>query len=134
MDKKVTSKDFLKLAKENEFFFWHFMIDNQSLELHSYYTADAEICSKINKLKFFVDEYNLPYFESNMKDEIDFITDLNPEFLNHAWNKEHKKFSPVILGFHRKRLIETTWTTCYCLEGFLQLVLKVNPNFIINQN
>lgn len=130
----ITSKDFEKIAIENEYFLWHFTIENPMLEIQSYFTEDFSINPSINKLKFIIDGFKIPYFESKVKEEIDFLNYLSPELSRKSFTTNAGKFNPVIIGFNKRRIVQTTFNTCYCAEGLIDLIHQLNPNFLSNND
>lgn len=128
-DYKITSKDFRKIASTNQFFFWHFTIDDKPwLELHPY---EVHMVTPVipNPLIEIVDTFNIPYFESEVKKEVDFIIQLKNGFVKRVWNPK-QGFAPVILAFKGYKLLYNTWDDfCYCSEGFIDMIYNTNPDY-----
>ena len=137
---KVTHKDFFKLAKEHDYFLWHFLQKNQNegrTVLRSIYEGDDE--DTINPLNILFKEINIPYFESYTEDSIDFLHELgipydklwNPNF-NFILKTNDTKFHPLVIGFKKFEKIKTTLEVCYCLDGVLKIIGELNPDLILN--
>jgi hypothetical protein len=131
MEKRIiTVNDFQSVARNNEYFLWHFMQKNQeesSLLLYSYFDKRE---GEENKIKEIMDLVNIPYFESYTEDSIDFLNGLGIPYEN-LWspknmtpNSFHKTFNPIIIGFKKFNKIKTTQDICYCVEGVLEIILK----------
>ena len=123
--KRITSNDFLNVAKEHEYFIWHFFNGNPRLILRSYYDS-----SRItHTLKEIVDLMKFPYFESEVYKEIDFLMNLDDVFLKKMFNKNRP--NPVIIGFKKTKPVANTYDTCYCMGGFIDVIGLTNPEFLL---
>ena len=69
---KVTCGDYFKLAKENEFFLWHFVQKKQN-EGTLVLSTILEETKETNQLPLILDNIDIPYFESYTEDSIDFL-------------------------------------------------------------
>lgn len=124
---KVTYKEFDRISEEHEYYLWHFLSpDRDARTLRS--LLDEEDKGKRNDLTQLFEFINIPYFESNTPESMDFLDRLgiNPKLL---WAKGHH-FSPLIVGFKRKRMISSTLETCYCVEGVVDLIAKMDLELI----
>jgi len=142
MERKIiTIDDFHDVARNNEYFLWHFLQKEQSstiLGLFSYFDTRENYNNPINTL---LSTYNIPYYESYTEDSIDFLNNLGYPY-NKLWNKHqsdgfghikrNELFSPVIIGFKRFKNVKSTLDTCYCLEGAVEVIGELNPEFLIN--
>jgi hypothetical protein len=137
---KVTHKDFMRIAKENDFFLWHFLQKNQGegeLLIRSVY--EGENLSSTNQINLLLKEIQVPYFESYTEDSIDFLHELgipydrlwNPNF-NFTDNNIHAQYHPVIIGFKKFQKVETTFDVCYCIDGVVKIIGKISPELILN--
>lgn len=139
--KKVKVEDFKKIASNYEFYIWNFLQREQNettLGMFSYFD-DSQNEIKTNLTKYTLDGIEIPYFESYTEESMDFLLDFNiPHsflFRQHDKNKilEHKrKFSPIFLGFNKYKLIGGSNEACYCPDYLIELVFKMNPEFILN--
>jgi len=125
----ITIKDYEKISKDNEYFIWNFISKKEQshLEIYSYF---KEYGVK-HELKALLDLIDIPYFESYTEDSFDFLVNLeiNPDGL---WTR-NIGFNPVLVGFNKKRKITSTLNGhCYCKEGILDLILDLNPKFILD--
>jgi hypothetical protein len=141
MEKRIiTVNDFQSVARNNEYFLWHFMQKNQeesSLLLYSYFDKRE---GEENKIKEIMDLVNIPYFESYTEDSIDFLNALGIPYEN-LWspknmtpNSFHKTFNPIIIGFKKFNKIKTTQDICYCVEGVLEIISELNPEILFTVN
>jgi len=145
---KVTVNDFQKITRENEYFLWHFLMEEQQdslLDLWSIFeTKDKHHIgyhplNHFNKLDILLSEVNVPYFESYVKDSMDFLINLgfSSKVLYQPPNDgrpipKRWFYQPVVIAFKRTRMITSTHKTCYCVEGITELILKLNPNLLNN--
>jgi hypothetical protein len=145
---KVKVEVFEKIAKENEYFLWHFLGKDQSgpdsiLGLWSYF--DIKLKDKDDQyphaVRVLIDEFpKVPYFESYTEDSMDFLINLGlnvGELFRIPPDQSIKPlprsffYNPVVLGFHRRRLVYHTHKTCYCVEGMLEVIEKLNPELLV---
>lgn len=138
---RVKHSDFKKLAKEHEHFIWHFLQKEQNesfLGLISYFDEPNDD-TKFHQIKFFLENVEIPYFESYTEESMDFLLDfgLNPSFL-YVPNKpdrppveRKRKFSPVLTGFNRYKMVGNSFDLCYCIDYLTELTYKLNPKYII---
>jgi hypothetical protein len=135
----VTVKDYQRIAKENEYFLWHFVQKNQqnnSLAMYSFFTDEK----KENTLLPVIDKIDIPYFESYTEESIDFLINLGLSASN-LWKTppsnqkyipQEYYYSPVILTFHKSLFKNSTFETCYCFEGLIELIGLLNPKFLLD--
>jgi hypothetical protein len=142
---RVTIKDYQKIAKENEFFLWHFVQKNQennALSMYSVFTDEKskEDKNKENNLLSVLNKIDIPYFESYTEESIDFLINLglpatflwNAPFSNKKYVPQEFYFSPVILTFHKSLFKNSTFETCYCFEGLIDIIGLLNPKFLLD--
>ena len=124
----VKVEDFDRIARNNEYFFWHFTTpQNQKLTFQPYYKDTGELPHPIKNI---VDTLQIPYFESEVLESVDFICDLKSGYSKFIYGPNKGVYNPVILGFKRKNLLHGTWDGfCYCDEGFINLIFATNPKF-----
>ena len=138
---EVSVKDFYKIAKENEYFLWHFLQKGQELtklSLWSIFKENKVIHQDVeNALVHILDKINIPYFESYAEDSIDFLMDMgfsgkllyNP--VPGSFGPKHYRFyQPIVMGFHKGKMIANTTEFCYCAEGILDVIGKTNPSLL----
>lgn len=139
---KVTVKDFYQISKQNEFFVWHFLRENQCserLELCSYFEEKKDAS---HTTKFLLDRIPVPYFESYTEESIDFLLDMGvPERFFRRKIEEHEfngnklsRFSPLFFTFNFRKMVGCSMYGCYCSEYLLEQIMNLNPNFILNAN
>lgn len=132
----ITSNDFQRVAKENEFFLWHFLQKKQHenlLVLSPILVQGRED----NELKIILDLVDIPYFESYTEDNIDFLNNLGYPYKN-LWRPSPPNnlpttkeffFSPIIIGFKKHKNVLSTFETCYCPDGLIRIIDNLDPKF-----
>jgi hypothetical protein len=143
---EVLIKDFYRIAKENEYFLWHFLQKEQEatrLSIWSIFKENTAVNKDLdNALIHILDKINIPYFESYTEDSIDFLMDIgldgkllwsSKNFKNWYVDKKYN-FNPIIIGFKKGKIITSTFEegNCYCNEGIIELIGKLNPEFLLN--
>jgi hypothetical protein len=144
---KVTFKDFEKIAKENEYFLWHFLMENQNeTKLGLWSVFDKKTNSntntiELNSLEILLSMTKIPYFESYTKDSMDFLINLglNAQDLYGLSNVKNRStfgktlhYSPIVIGFKRNRMVYNTHRVCYCVEGVVEIIMNLNPKLLSN--
>jgi hypothetical protein len=142
MERKIiTINDFQNVARNNDYFLWHFLQKNQeshSLGLYSYFKQRE---NSDHKLKELIDLVEIPYFESYTEDSIDFLNGLGIPY-ERLWSPletlngvtSNQRFNPVVIGFKKFNVIKTTQDICYCVEGVLEIISELNPEFLLSVN
>lgn len=143
MDRKIiTIKDFRDVARNNEYFLWHFLQKEQyksSLAIYSYFD-NRKRENEINYIKKIVDQLNIPYYESYTEDSIDFIHGLGYPY-NILWSPQISSqdiinpklsFTATLVGFKKFSKVSSTLDSCYCYEGVLDVVASLNPEFLLS--
>lgn len=134
---KVSHKDFIKIAEEHDYFLWHFLQKNQNdadFVLRS--IIDGENKNKKYQLNILLGEIKIPYFESYVEDSVDFLHELGIPYKT-LWNPNFKfrnnsHYHPSVIGFKKFEKVITTFDVCYCLEGVVEIVGKLNPELVLN--
>jgi hypothetical protein len=140
MSVKVTHKDFMEIAKTHDYFLWHFLQKNQNdggLLIRSLTEGNNEGSS--NQINLLLNEIQIPYFESYTEDSIDFLHELGIPYDN-LWNPEFRflnkgrdtHYHPLVIGFKKFEKVSTTLEECYCVEGVVKVISKINPELILN--
>lgn len=137
---KVTHKDYFKIARENEYFLWHFLQKDQNETSLAFSSVIDEI-KETNLLPMVLDNVDIPYFESYTEDSIDFLMGLgiSHEKLYTPTTKpirRNEKFGTLIIGFKKFTNISSTFDYCYCPEGLVSVISDLNPKYIeqLNKN
>jgi hypothetical protein len=142
----VTIKDYHRIAKENEYFLWHFVQKNQENNDLAMYSLFIDEKTKKNKEKendllAVLDKIDIPYFESYSEDSIDFLINLGlpadslwkiPPTAHERYVPRDYYYSPIILGFHKSLFKKSTFETCYCFQGLIDLIGLLNPKFLLD--
>jgi hypothetical protein len=129
---QITIKDFEKVSRDNEYYLWHFVKKNGTGPEMIYSYFEGEHYLKGHQLKMILDKVNIPYFESYVDDSIDFLINLGMSAKN-IWIPETKEFNPIILAFNKRRKVTSTFEGyCHCMEGVLDMIYLLNPEYILN--
>ena len=141
MERKViTINDFHDVARNNEYFLWHFLQKDQHETNFGLFSYFDEKENHYNPIKTLLDGIDIPYYESYTEDSIDFLNNLGYPY-DKLWDKHkgaanrikrNQLFSPVIVGFKRYSNVKSTLDTCYCIEGTIEVIGELNPEFLIN--
>ena len=144
---RVTVNDFERIAKENEYFLWHYLMEEQHNSINGIWSFfDEKINPYTNEpehhmLRTLLSMTDVPYYESYVKDSMDFLINLGLNakdlyILRNPWPNlaPDKKFYyvPAVIGFKRKRMVYNTQRVCYCVEGITEIILRLNPELITN--
>lgn len=141
MEKKIiTYKDFKEIGKNNEYFLWNFLQKEQEQNVLQLWSIFKQKKKKINGLKVLIDDLNISYYESYVDESVDFLIDIGvenkfwaPPSLNKKVNPNYF-YNPVILLFKGYSLKSTTFQSCYCVEGIVDLIGKENPELLSGLN
>jgi hypothetical protein len=126
---KIGVKDSEKVAKENEFFIWHFFNSNLSLTLNSIFLPNNPFFP--NPLHEILNIISVPYFETESEDAVDFLINLGNPFIENVYKIQIH--SPVVVAFNRRRMVTHTFGPyCYCGEGVIGLIGELNPQFLLD--
>jgi hypothetical protein len=139
MERRITTvDDFNNVARNNEYFLWHFLQKKQSensLTLFSYFETRED---RENPINLILDNINVPYFESYVEDSVDFLQDIGISH-NLIWEPLNLKpyvdpnyfFKPVIIGFKKFTKVTSTFEHCYCTEGLIDVIGDLNPELLL---
>jgi hypothetical protein len=131
---KITSKDYERISKENEYYIWHFTPSDIGIGVIYSIFKERMNSNGGHMMRSILEIYDVPYYESEIKDNLDFLDMLGVP-LQSLWVKQAKEFNPFILAFNRKRLVAATFQGyCMCPEGITELLLKLNPEIVLNAN
>lgn len=134
--KQITHKDFLEIGKSNEYFLWHFLQKNQENNNLLLFSIFKEKEGHENHLNFLLNDLKIPYYESYVEDEMEFLlgSGMNVKF----WEAPPHKivsppeffFKPTIALYKGYSLKSSTFQTCYCAEGIVDMIGKENPEIL----
>lgn len=134
---KVTHKDYFKIAKENEYFLWHFLQKEQNESTLVLSTIIGEKTER-NPLPTIIDNLDIPYFESYTEDSLDFLVglgfDMNKLYQNVKGLDHKRKFGAIVVGFKKFSKVSSTFDYCYCPEGIVSVLNDLHPKFIEQLN
>jgi hypothetical protein len=140
MDRKIiTVKDFKNVARNNEYFLWHFLQKEQHKSTSAMFSYFDEREGHINYIKTVIDQLDIPYYESYVEDSIDFIHELGYSY-SRLWKAPLSQeivtpsslFNPSIFGFKKFNKVHSTLDLCYCFEGVLEVVASLNPELLLS--
>jgi hypothetical protein len=126
---KIDVKDFEKISEENEFFLWHFTAENTGTAIRSIF--EIEDYRLPNPMNTILEQISIPYFESKIENSYNFVMNLGDNYLKNCYKNG---FQPVIVGFHKRRAVTSTYKECYCPDGIINLIWQLNPKFILDAN
>ena len=134
--KTITYNDFKEIGKKNEYFLWHFLQRKQEDNSFQFYSIFEESESKKNDINEVLPFLNISYYESYVDENIDFL--ITSGINNKVWEppvrdinvNQNYLFKPVILLFKGFSLKSSTFQTCYCPEGLVELLGKENPELL----
>ena len=132
----VTVQDFDRISRENEYFIWHFLMNDDFSQptMRSIFSENEKHYRSPNKMIQFLEIFDVPYFESYIDDSMDFLDTLGVplQFLK-SGEGENRLINPFMLTFNRRRLVNATYNGfCVCASGITKLLYDLNPKFIEN--
>lgn len=134
---RITHNDFLRIGRENEYFLWHFLQKGQNETGNSMYSIFDENDIIENAIKEITNNCSVPYYESYTEDSIDFLAGLGFDYDKlfvtdnlHRFVNRNFRFRPILIGFKKFTKIYSTFEVCYCGEGAVEILSKMNPKFI----
>jgi hypothetical protein len=125
----VTVQDYRRICQENEFFFWHFVVKEQSksLEIKPVTNILGETFeSPLNEIQKVL---NITIFESFVEDSIDFLVDLGYKSET-IFQPTCGCFGPKFVGFRHGVKVAGIHSEvkCYCTEGITEVIYLTNPS------
>jgi hypothetical protein len=134
---KITYKEFHKIAKEHEHFLWHFVQKEQHKNNITVSSILDEGKEK-NPLEYILKDLDIPYYESYTEDSMDFLMGLGYSHKNLYYPRRRVdenlspnfRFGPVLIGFKKFTNVLSTKDRCYCLEGIIEVIQELNPDYI----
>ena len=130
----VTVQDFDRISRENEYFIWHFLMNDDFSQptMRSIFSENEKYYHSPNKMIQFLEIFDVPYFESYANESIDFLDKLGVP-LEKLRIKTKTDLNPLIISFNHRRLVNATYNGfCLCPEGLTDLLYNLNPEFIHN--
>lgn len=134
--KKITYNDFLEIGKTNEYFLWHFLQKNQVKNSFPIFSIFDEKFNHENHLSFLLKDLNIHYYESYTEDSMDFLlgSGINGIYWKpptHGANPPSEQlFSPFMVLYKGYSIKGSTFQTCYCAEGIVDMIGKENPEIL----
>lgn len=129
---KITSiNDFRKVSRENEVFFWNFIVDDQnSYRYHIQALSQPLILYRQeDPLVHLIETFGIKIFESYTKDSIEFLLELGypSERIFHKG-----AFMPNFVGFRNHKFMYGTNhnVSCFCRDGVLDVMFQTYPELL----
>jgi hypothetical protein len=134
--KTITYNNFKEIGKKNEYFLWHFLQRKQEDNSFQFYSVFEENVPRENDLNKILPFLNISYYESFVDENIDFL--ITSGINNKIWDPPVSNtyvdpnylFKPIILLFKGYTFKSSTFQTCYCPEGLIDLLGKENPELL----
>jgi hypothetical protein len=103
----VTVQDFERISRENEYFIWHFLMNDDFSQptMRSIFSKNEKHYRSPNKMIQFLEIFDVPYFESYANESIDFLDKLGVP-LEKLRIKTKTDLNPLILSFNHRRLMD----------------------------
>jgi hypothetical protein len=136
----VTYKDFNEIGSKNDYYLWHFLQKKQEDNTLVIWSSFKEKEYQAHRINEILSEFDIPYFESYVEDSIDFLHGLGFPY-EKLWEPIQNQskfvdpnyyFKPLIIGFNKYEKVFSTFDSCYCVEGIVELIIKTNPKLILN--
>jgi hypothetical protein len=129
---QVTIEDYERISRENEYYLWHFVRKDSTGPVMIFSYFEEEHHFRGHQLKGILDKIDIPYFESYLEDSYDFIINLGIS-AKHLWIPETKEFNTIMMAFNKRRKVTSTFEGhCMCMEGILDMIYILNPQYILN--
>ena len=126
---RVTVKDYHRLCRENEYFFWHFVSKkhDKSLSIKPVTNILEETFnSPLNEIQKVL---NITIYESLVEDSVDFLLNLGYKS-DVIYQPKCGCFAPKFIGFHHGLKVAgiNAEVVCYCTEGITEVIYLTNPS------
>ncbi len=133
---KIKHTDFFRIAKNNEYFIWHFVQKDQHLSgLNVSSIIDFE--KEKNDLRDILENLDIPYYESYTEDSIDFLMGLGFKYEQLFNSKlvlpkppKEFRYTPLLIVFKKFTKVYSTLDICYCLEGIIECISKLDSKYL----
>lgn len=133
---KITPKDFFRIAKEHDYFVWHFLQKEQHLNTMEI-SSIIDFKKEGNPIIQVFENLDVPYFESYTEDGLDFLMGLGFKYehlyhskLTASYVPPNFRFGPIMIGFKKFTKISSTMDSCYCLDGVIQVISKLDSKYL----
>ena len=129
--KKMTLKDFPKVSRENEYWLWH-LTGKDYLEYSDIQplSGPPAISTKFHTFQEIMKNVHIPVYETPVLDVTDYLMYLDDIILQKI-KKDKKWEGPVIIGYNYSRMVYSTLHYCYCSDGVLEVIAKLNPELLL---
>jgi hypothetical protein len=137
MERKIiTHTDFKEIGKNNEYFLWHFLQKDQEKNIFQIFSIFKQKEGSNNYLNNILEKLNISYYESYIDESLDFLitSGINQKIWEPPIEGENPDpkylFKPVFLLYKGYSLKSSTFQTCYCPEGIIDMIGKENPELL----
>ena len=121
--------DFHKISKKHKHWLWHLTDTNVGEFLHIQSLSKKMDFHFLNEI---VNRTKIPIYETNIYDVINTVLYTDDIILQKLKRKKNKEIGPVVLGYNHNRFVYSTLHNCYCPEGVLEIIAKLNIEFLLN--
>ena len=132
---RIKVEDFDIISKKYEYYLWHFASNNDKVgrpSMRPLYIKEESMYQFPNRLVELLEVFDVPYFESDIEDSLDFL-DLLGVPIQKMWDKKFNYFNPFMITFNKRRLVNATYNGfCFCPEGITRLLIDLNPKIVMN--
>lgn len=142
---KVKIENFFSIAKQHEYFLWHFLQKDQHLNrlaIYSIFDSVNQDVLHVNHLNYILDKVDIPYFESYTEESIEFLMGLGykgtylfrPTYSEKIFHRREFFYNPILIGFNKFKYVKSTSEKCYCSDIIIDILYTLNPKFILDSN
>ena len=131
---QILVQDFEKISRKYDYYLWNFVWKGEGMyhSMRTIFDESSEDIESSNHLKYFLEVFDIPYFESYIQDSMDFLDVLGVP-LNNLRIKNTNMINPFMITFNRRRLVNATYNGfCVCPEGITKLLYDLNPEIVLN--
>ena len=130
INNKIEVKDFRKISVSNQYWLWH-LTPNTRNELLDIQPISEPPCEKTDyhTFKEIIQQVQIPVYETRISDALDFLVNLDDFFLKPI--SEGKDIGASVLGFNYGGFVWSTSHLCYCSEGIMEVIAKLNPELLL---
>jgi hypothetical protein len=123
----ISHKDFYDISKKHEFWLWHLTTAKEAewIELKSLSSQ-----TDFNGLQVIVNQTGIPLYESPVEEVVDFIMYTDNTTLRKI-RHQGTNLGPIILGYNYSRFVYSTLHNCYCSDGVLEIIAKLNIDYLL---
>lgn len=130
---KIKFEDFKRVSDDNKYWLWHLLDGNHHPHLEiKPLDVQPETLDGFHVFREIIEKTKIPVFQTQIHDVMDFVLYMDDKILNAIKNKDRENIGPIILAFNHSRLVDHTINRCYCSEGIINMLMSLNPEFVLN--